>query len=75
VAGDVLAAGTDGAAVVAGAEVAGWLLLELEPDPELQAAMPATRQVASAMARQREPVSVHDRITVKRLIAPSALPR
>jgi hypothetical protein len=75
VAGDVLVAGVAGAAVVAGAEVAGWLVLEFELAAELHAAIPATRQVARATARHREPDSVNDRISVKRLIAPSALPR
>jgi hypothetical protein len=74
VAGDVLAAGVAGA-LADDDEVAGWLVLELELEPELHAAIPATRQAAKAMASHREPDSVHDRIPVKRLIAPSAFPR
>ncbi|HXC80921.1 MAG TPA: hypothetical protein VNV62_03645 [Trebonia sp.] len=80
VAGDVLVAGAAGVAgaevaAVAGGEVAGWLVPEFELAPELHAAIPATRQVARATARHREPDSVNDRISAKRLIARSALPR
>jgi hypothetical protein len=55
----------DGAAGVLGA----LLLLELE----LQAATPAMRQVAKAIARHREPSPVHGRVPVERVIAPSRL--
>jgi hypothetical protein len=67
----VAAAGLDAAgAELAGAELAGGLLVELELE---QAATPATRQPATAIARYREPVPVHCRISVKRTIAPFRL--
>jgi hypothetical protein len=58
-------------APVAAALVAG-AVLELELEPELQAAIPVTTQAASASARHREPVLIHRRVPVKRTIAPSA---
>jgi hypothetical protein len=60
-----------GGALVAGAEVAGGA--ELEFELELQAATPATRQAATAIARHLEPVLIGSRIPVKRAIAPFRL--
>jgi hypothetical protein len=78
------AAATAGAELaVAGAELAGAELaaedagveleLECELEPELQAATPATRQAATAIARHPEPALIGRRIPVKRTIAPFRL--
>jgi len=67
-------AGLDAGALVAGALVAGaLLLLELELELELQAVIPASKQAANAIVRRREPITVHRRIAVTRIIAPLRL--
>jgi hypothetical protein len=75
-----LDAGAEAAGLDAGAELddgaagelgGAVLVLELE----LQAATPAMRQVAKAITRHREPVPVHGRVPVERVIAPSAFLR
>jgi hypothetical protein len=58
-----------GAELAAGALLAGGLELLLE----LQAATPATRKAATAIAHHRGPVPVRCRISVKRTIAPFRL--
>jgi hypothetical protein len=58
-------------ALLGGAEVAGGL--EVELDPELQAAAPASRQAPTAMARHLDPALIRGRIPVERTIAPSRL--
>ncbi len=62
-------------AVLAGVELDGAELgvVVLELEPELQAATPATRQAATAIARHLEPVLIGSRIPVKRAMAPFRL--
>jgi hypothetical protein len=66
------AAGLD-AAELDGAELDGAAGAELELEPELQAATPATRLPATAIVRHLERVLIGRRIPVKRAIAPFRL--
>jgi hypothetical protein len=66
------AAGLDAAELDA-AELDGAAGAELELEPELQAATPATRLPATAIVRHLERVLIGRRIPVKRAIAPFRL--
>jgi hypothetical protein len=75
--GLAVAAGLDAAELDAaeldGAELDGVAGAELELEPELQAATPATRLPATAIVRHLERVLIGRRIPVKRAIAPFRL--
>jgi hypothetical protein len=66
------AAGAELAGALAGAEVAA-AGVELELDPELQAAAPATRHAPTAATRHLKPALPRRDIPVKRTIAPCRL--
>jgi hypothetical protein len=70
--GLAVAAGLDAAELDA-AELDGAAGAELELEPELQAATPATRLPATAIVRHLERVLIGRRIPVKRAIAPFRL--
>jgi hypothetical protein len=71
--GDAELAADDAALDAAALEVAAGADDELELDPELQAAAPASRQAPTAMNRQLDPAVIRVRIPVERDMAPSRL--